>query len=340
MSKNNVYRLQGLSCANCAAKFEKNIRSIDTVANAHVNFGAAKVSVEGDVTIQQLEKAGAFDNIKVYPETESVQQETSFFKRKENIFVLISSVFLLAGIIMQMSIGKESPFTIGAYLAAIAIGGFHLFIAGFKNLFRFYFDMKTLMTIAIIGAAIIGEWMEGAIVVLLFAISEALESYSINKARKSLQALIDIAPKNASIRRGDNIVQLHVDDIEVDDIMIIKPGEKIAMDGEIISGTSAVNQAAITGESIPVTKHTDDEVFAGTINGEGSLEIRVSKLAKDTTLAKIVHLVEEAQAEKAPAQHFVDRFATYYTPAIMIIALLVATIDRKSTRLNSSHVSI
>ena len=326
MSKNNVYRLQGLSCANCAAKFEKNIRSIDTVANAHVNFGAAKVSVEGDVTIQQLEKAGAFDNIKVYPETESVQQETSFFKRKENIFVLISSVFLLAGIIMQMSIGKESPFTIGAYLAAIAIGGFHLFIAGFKNLFRFYFDMKTLMTIAIIGAAIIGEWMEGAIVVLLFAISEALESYSINKARKSLQALIDIAPKNASIRRGDNIVQLHVDDIEVDDIMIIKPGEKIAMDGEIISGTSAVNQAAITGESIPVTKHTDDEVFAGTINGEGSLEIRVSKLAKDTTLAKIVHLVEEAQAEKAPAQHFVDRFATYYTPAIMIIALLVATI--------------
>src|SRR5699024_2442140 len=242
------------------------------------------------------------------------------------IFVLISSVFLLAGIIMQMSIGKESPFTIGAYLAAIAIGGFHLFIAGFKNLFRFYFDMKTLMTIAIIGAPIIGEWMEGAIVVLLFAISEALESYSINKARKSLQALIDIAPKLPSISRGDNIVQLHVDDIEVDDIMIIKPGEKIAMDGEIISGTSAVNQAAITGESIPVTKHTDDEVFAGTINGEGSLEIRVSKLAKDTTLAKIVHLVEEAQAEKAPAQHFVDRFATYYSPAIMIIALLVATI--------------
>src|SRR5699024_7383792 len=203
-------------------------------------------------TIQQLEKAGAFDNIKVYPETESVQQETSFFKRKENIFVLISSVFLLAGIIMQMSIGKESPFTIGAYLAAIAIGGFHLFIAGFKNLFRFYFDMKTLMTIAIIGAALIGEWVEGAVVVLLFALSEALESYSIDKARQSISSLIDIAPNKATIKRTNETIVLDVEDIKVDDVMIIKPGEKIAMDGEVISGQTSVNQAAITGESMPV----------------------------------------------------------------------------------------
>src|SRR5699024_1265232 len=135
-----------------------------------------------------------------------------------------------------------------------------------------------------------------------------------------------IAPNEASIKRGNEIIQLAVEQINVDDIMVIKPGEKIAMDGEVITGHSTVNQAAITGESLPVSKNVGDDVFAGTINEEGFLEVRVTKLVEDTTLAKVIHLVEEAQAEKAPAQQFVDRFAKYYTPAIMIVALLVAIV--------------
>lgn len=337
MNTEKVYRLQGLSCANCAAKFEKNIRTIEAVEDAQVNFGASKVSVKGDVTIQQLEEAGAFDDIKVLLENEPIIDKQPFWKKRETISMLISLFLLIIGMVLQFSFGRDHPFVISLFILSIVVGGYDLFISGFKNLFRFYFDMKTLMTIAIIGAAFIGEWIEGAIVVLLFALSEALEEYSIDKARQSIHSLINIAPNKAVIRRGNDFQELDVKQIQIDDVMIIKPGEKVAMDGEVIDGQTSINQAAITGESLPVHKTIGDEVFAGTINEEGSIEVRVTKLVEDTTIAKIIHLVEEAQAEKAPAQHFVDTFAKYYTPAILILALLVATMPPLLVGADWSH---
>lgn len=322
-----TYRIEGLSCTNCAGKFEKNVKQLPGVTSATVNFGASKISVEGQTTIEELEEAGAFENLIIRDDQENdeqVRSKESFIKR--NIALIISLGFILVAVISQLSLGEDHLLTKALYILAIIIGGFDLFKEGFSDLIKLDFSMESLMTIAIIGAAFIGEWAEGSIVVILFAISEALERFSMDKARQSIRSLMDIAPKEALIRRN-NVEQLvSVDKIDIDDIMIIKPGQKIAMDGLVINGHSSVNQAAITGESVPVEKQLDDEVFAGTLNEEGVLEVKVTKKVTDTTIAKIIHLVEEAQGERAPAQAFVDKFAKYYTPFIIIMAILIVVV--------------
>ncbi|HGA0291293.1 heavy metal translocating P-type ATPase [Streptococcus dysgalactiae] len=322
-----TYRIEGLSCTNCAGKFEKNVKQLPGVTSATVNFGASKISVEDQTTIEELEEAGAFENLIIRDDQENdeqVRSKESFIKR--NIALIISLGFILVAVISQLSLGEDHLLTKALYILAIIIGGFDLFKEGFSDLIKLDFSMESLMTIAIIGAAFIGEWAEGSIVVILFAISEALERFSMDKARQSIRSLMDIAPKEALIRRN-NVEQLvSVDKIDIDDIMIIKPGQKIAMDGLVINGHSSVNQAAITGESVPVEKQLDDEVFAGTLNEEGVLEVKVTKKVTDTTIAKIIHLVEEAQGERAPAQAFVDKFAKYYTPFIIIMALLIVVV--------------
>ncbi len=310
----NVYRVQGFTCANCAGKFEKNVKKIPGVQDAKVNFGASKIDVYGNASVEELEKAGAFENLKVSPEklaNQTIQrvkddtkahkeEKTPFYKKHSTL--LFATLLIAFGYLSHFVNGEDNLVTSMLFVGSIVIGGYSLFKVGFQNLIRFDFDMKTLMTVAVIGAAIIGEWAEASIVVVLFAISEAL------------------------VMRNGQEIMIHVDDIAVGDIMIVKPGEKIAMDGIIINGVSAVNQAAITGESVPVAKTVDDEVFAGTLNEEGLLEVKITKYVEDTTISKIIHLVEEAQGERAPAQAFVDKFAKYYTPIIMVIAALVAVV--------------
>ena len=321
-----TYRIQGLSCTNCAAKFENNVRDLEGVKEAKINFGASKISIQGSATIEEIEKAGAFDNLRIRDEQEQVTQREPIWKQKENIKVVFSVILLLISWILDKQYVDGGTMPIIGYAAAIIVGGYSLFFNGLKNLARLRFDMHTLMTVAIIGAAVLGEWGEGATVVILFAISEALEKYSMDKARNSIESLMNIAPKEALILRGHHEMMVAVGEIEVGDIMIVKPGQKIAMDGRIMKGASTLNQAAITGESDPVFKTVEGEVFAGTLNGEGLLEVEVTKRVEDTTIAKIIHLVEEAQAEKAPSQAFVDKFAKFYTPAIMLIALVIAVL--------------
>lgn len=325
--KKQVYRVEGLSCMNCAAKFEKNVSQIPKVTDAKVNFGAGKISIEGEATIAEIEAAGAFENLKVQSEHDTeprIETKEPFVKRNWNL--LVSLFLIILALVSQVVNGEDALLTEGLFILAIIIGGFSLFKEGFSDLFKLDFSMESLMTIAIIGAAIIGEWTEGSIVVILFAISEALERFSMDKARQSIRSLMDIAPKEALIRRNNVEQMINVSKIEVGDIMIIKPGQKIAMDGQVIKGHSSVNQAAITGESVPIEKNINDDIFAGTINEEGALEVKVTKHVNDTTIAKIIHLVEEAQGERAPAQAFVDKFAKYYTPTIMVIAALIVIV--------------
>ncbi|MCM3314654.1 heavy metal translocating P-type ATPase [Bacillus sp. FSL K6-6483] len=334
----SVYRVDGFTCANCAGKFEKNVKDLPGVKDAKVNFGASKLTVYGEATIEALEEAGAFEQLKVTKEPSRRQplqyKQVPFYKKHRAI--LLSFLLLVFGYVFQFKYGESNIGTVGLFLTAILVGGFPLLKTGIRNVAQLEFDMKTLMTVAVIGGAIIGEWGEVAVVVILFAISEALERFSMDRARKSIQSLMDIAPNEALIKRNGQELTVHVGDIVVGDIMIVKPGQKIAMDGIVVRGHSSVNQAAITGESVPVEKAVDDEVFAGTLNEEGLLEIEVTKLVEDTTISKIIHLVEEAQGERAPAQAFVDKFAKYYTPIIMVVAALVAIIPPLVTGANWS----
>lgn len=326
-TSSKTYRVEGLSCTNCAAKFEKNVKSIEGVIDAKVNFGAGKIKVEGTSSIQEIKSAGAFENLIIQDEdnqeSEGVQKD-SFLKR--NWTLVISVILIAIAFYFRATAGENDIITKSLFISAIVIGGFSLFTEGIKDLLKLNFSMEVLMTVAIIGASIIGEWAEGSIVVILFAVSEALERFSMDKARQSIRSLMDIAPKEALIRRNNEEKMINVSDIQLGDIMIIKPGQKIAMDGVVIKGHSAVNQAAITGESVPIEKQIKDEIFAGTLNEEGILEVEVTKHVNDTTIAKIIHLVEEAQGERAPAQAFVDKFAKYYTPSIMAISALIIII--------------
>jgi Cd2+/Zn2+-exporting ATPase len=324
-AEKQVYRVQGFTCANCAGRFERNVKELPGVADAQVNFGAAKLTVYGSATVEELEKAGAFERLRVSPEKQRVEARKEPFLRRYG-HVLASAALLAAGYALGERFGEENWLPPLAYGASIVVGGFRLFRQGLSGLFRLRFDMNALMTIAIVGAAAIGEWGEGATVVILFAVSEALERYSMDTARRSIRSLMELAPREALIRRGGAELSVPVEDVRIGDTMIVKPGGKLAMDGVVTRGASTVNQAPITGESIPASKTAGDEVYAGTLNEEGLLEVRVTKLSDDTTIAKMIHLVEEAQAERAPSQAFVDRFATYYTPLILVAALLVAVL--------------
>ncbi|MGG3822265.1 heavy metal translocating P-type ATPase [Geobacillus thermodenitrificans] len=319
-----TYRVQGLTCTNCAAKFEQNVKALPGVKEAKVNFGAAKLTVWGEATIEELEQAGAFERLKIREERERITRREPFWKKKENWNILASAVLLLIGIAADTADG--GILAVAMYLAVIVIGGYSLFSTGLRNLARLQFDMNTLMTIAILGAAAIGEWQEGAVVVILFAISEALERYSMDQARRSIASLMEMAPAEAIIRRGAEEMTVPVEDVRVGDVMIVRPGGKIALDGVVVNGASTVNEAAITGESMPSEKTVGDSVFAGTLNGEGFLEVKVTKRTDETTLAKMIDLIEEAQAERAPSQAFIDRFARYYTPFIIIFALFIAIV--------------
>lgn len=323
------YRLENLSCANCAAKFEKNVNAISTVDRAEINFGASKLTVYGEATVDELEAAGAFDGIKVLSNQTRKIEKVPFYKQKENVLAAISLLFLLTAVLFEQ-LQFSNAVVISTYIISIVVGGVSIFKVGLLNLLKFEFDMKTLMTIAIIGAAIIGEWQEAALVVFLFAVSEALEAFSMNKARNSIAQLMDIAPTTAIVlkKHGDHAheVVTPTEQIEIGDLILVKPGQKVAMDGEVIEGQSTINESSITGESIPVAKTVGAQVFAGTMNETGSFTMKVTKRVEDSTLAKIIHLVEEAQTQKAPSQKFVDRFAKYYTPFIILSAILVAII--------------
>jgi Zn2+/Cd2+-exporting ATPase len=302
------------------------VAALPGVTRVTLNFAAAKITIEGDVDPERVAEKGKTHRVQLRPARETAPPAVAFWKANPHVIpTAVAAVFAVGGQAAE-HMGAARLAVLALYGLAILIGGYSTALKGVRNALRLDFDMNALMTIAVAGAAAIGQWSEGAVVAVLFGVSETLEAYTMDRARHAIRSLMEIAPKAARIRRAGRETEVPVDEVLVGDTLIVRPGEKLAMDGIIDGGRSAINQAAITGESIPAEKGPGDEVFAGTVNGHGGLEVRVTRLVEDSTISRVIQLVEEAQAQRAPTQTFVERFAKVYTPAVMLLSALIVTV--------------
>lgn len=335
-----IIRLEGLDCADCAAKLEKRIQALPGVDSARVNYGAAKLEVNHQVPVNTvlgvIEKMGYKGRVE--GETGLEVLSRPFWRSNKYVLsTLISGSLVLLALLSQF-INTPVLWTHSLYILAIILGGFLPAKAGLAILINAHeMDMNVLMIIAALGAVALGQFEEGAVVVVLFSLGNALQAYSMDKTRNSIRMLMELAPHEALVWRNGQEMILSVQEIKLGDILIIRPGERIAMDGQVLKGASAVDEKAITGESMPMDKEPGYKVYAGTVNGYGSLEVEVQKLARDNTINRIISLVEDAQGQKAPAEQFVDKFARYYTPGVIITAILVAFIPPILGQQSLSH---
>lgn len=247
-------------------------------------------------------------------------------RHPQRTLIAVAGLLTGVGLVLRWS-GVPTSLPAIAFTTATFSGGILVFPAAWKTLSKLKIDMNVLMTVAVIGAWVIGEYAEAAAVVFLFALSEWLEGLSAERARNAVRSLMSLVPETA-LRKSENgqVDEIPASDVAENDRVLVRGGQRIPLDGEVLEGRSAVNQAPITGESVPVEKKAGDEVYAGTVNGEGSLEIRVTKVASDSTLARIGRLIEEAEESRAPTQRFVDKFASIYTPLVFAAAILTALI--------------
>lgn len=319
--------VKGMDCNDEAIPIEKHLRSVSGIEDVKTNIVTGKINVTHRLSLNDIQKELNKIGFDAFPaRAEPKQISRTFWKRYQiTILTILSGIFATIGFIGHHLHG--SIFLTNIFLSlAVLTGGFHIAWKGIREARNLTLGMNFLMSLAVVGAIILGEFTEAAMVVFLFALAQLLESFSVEKARRSIESLMDLAPPVASLKTAQGIEVLPVADIQVGDVIIIKPGERLPLDGMVTAGHSMVNQAPITGESMPSEKLNGSQVYAGTINQEGMLEIRVSRNSEDSTLARIIHMVEEAQAQKAPTQQFVEKFSLYYTPIVVTIALLLALV--------------
>lgn len=289
------------------------------VSRAILNPAAGLLTVEGEADLSAIQALGRAENYTIYPV--EGRQETGLRPLPRGVWAraAIAGLALAAGLVLELS-GAAPAAGRAFLLVAVGVGGYANAKKAFYSLQRLSFNMSVLMTVAVLGALAIDEWEEAATVAWLYAVSELLESWTLHRARRSIASLLAMAPRVARVLRDGQEVEVPVEAVAVGDRLLVRPGERIPVDGRILAGRSALDESAITGESIPAEKGPGDEVFAGTVNTFGALEIEVTRRVEETTLARIVHMVEEAQARRAPTQAFVDRFAAVYTPVVLALA--------------------
>ena len=338
----STFRIEGMDCREEVAILERRFKNLigleDFSADLmgqrlHVKYDAAKISTAA------IADAVADTGMRAWLDHEEPVIGSDRQMRVRQALVWTSGIALASGMTLRLAVaggqahaGPDRSGEAGHYLtlalfvislaAGIGVTGRKAWTAARIGAL----DINVLMIVAAVGAAVLGDWAEAATVVFLFGLAQALEARTLDRARHAIRALMDLTPADALIRDASGERRVPVDAVPIGAVIVIRPGEKIPLDGEVIAGQSAVNQAPVTGESLPAEKAPGDTVFAGTINGRGALEVRVSRLRRDTTLARIIHLVERAQAQRAPAQTLVERFARVYTPAVIVLAAAIAVL--------------
>ena len=349
-STRSKYRVGGMDCASCASKIETAVRRIPGVSEAGASFTAGTLNVvHDDVPFSRIQQAIKPLGYSVAPDgTRPPQQQPDhdhdhdhdhgdagghdhfalgdgpWWRTPKAMLALACGLAMLAAWLTGMAvpgIGHEA-FLLALLVGLVPIG--RRAMAG--AMAGTPFSIETLMTIAAVGAVIIGATEEAAMVVLLFLIGELLEGVAASRARASIKGLADLVPKTAFLVTGDQTTEVPAAGLELGAIIMVRPGDRIPADGEIVAGEGAIDEAPVTGESVPLTKRPGDTVFAGTINTNAVLQIRVTATASDNTIARIVQLVEEAQEAKAPTARFIDRFSVWYTPGVLVVGALVAIV--------------
>jgi Cd2+/Zn2+-exporting ATPase len=242
------------------------------------------------------------------------------------LLVALAGLFLLVGWAGETFFGLPPSVALVCYLLAYVAGGYDVATHAIPGLLRGKFDTDVLMLAAAVGAGVLGEWAEGAFLLFLFALGHAGEHYALDRARNAVNALGQLMPQTARVRRGGQLSEVPIDDVRVGELVVVRPGDRIAVDGTVAQGSSSVDQSPITGESVPVRKEPGAEVFAGTINHDAALDVTVTRLARDNTLSRVMQLVAEAQGQQSPTQQFTQRFTRWFVPAVLLITVLVAAV--------------
>ena len=323
--------IEGLDCPNCAAKVERKINTLEGIKEATVDFLGKKIVVLADeisenelVELIQTEVDKIEDGVKVFVpkvqagESSSEEEDTGKIKKK----LLIGGILFVLGIFVPKTL--FIPKLVIFLVSYLVIGG-DVLLSAFKNILNGQvFDENFLMAIATIGAFAIGEYPEGVAVMLFYQLGELLQGIAVNNSRKSIVSLMDIRPDYANIKVGEGIKKVSPEEIKVGEIIVVKPGEKVPLDGKIVKGASTFDTSALTGESLPREAKAGDDVLSGFINKNGLIEIQVAKVFSESTVSKILYLMENAGSKKSKTENFITKFAKYYTPAVVITALIVA----------------
>src|SRR5436309_4022372 len=325
----STFKIEGMDCREEVAMLERRFRNLagleDFSADVmgqrlHVKYDAARISAA------TIADAVADTGMRAWLEHEEPVGRSDGRPWVRPALLWIAAGTLAVGLGIEWTRGPTGPVLPILFTVSLAAGTALTIHKAVNALRARALDINVLMLIAAAGAVWLGQWSEAATVVFLFAVAQALEARTLDRARFAIQALMDLTPTEALVRDAGGDRRMNADQVLPGAIVVVRPGDKIPLDGQVVAGQSPVNQAPVTGESLPVDKGPGDDVFAGTINGRGALEVRVTRVRRDTTLARIIHLVERAQAQRAPAQTLVERFARIYTPAVIALAVGVAVV--------------